>query len=83
MSVETTEYMAMLRRMIRAGGRRAANGDEPELAALIELAGVLDEAIAEAVAGQRALGRSWADIAMATGKSRQAAHERWGRRAAS
>ncbi|MCD5345044.1 hypothetical protein [Agromyces sp. S2-1-8] len=73
--------MAMLRRMIKAGGRRAADGDEPELRALIELSGVLDEAIGAAVDGQRELGRSWAAIAAATGTSRQAAQQRWGRRA--
>lgn len=81
MSVETLDYVAMLRRMIRAGGRRVAESDEHELAALIGLHAELDLAIANAVAGQREGGKSWQDIALATGTTRQAAHLRWGRKA--
>lgn len=77
MSVETTEYLAMLRRMLRAAGRRVADADEPELRELLELEVTLQEAIASAVAGQRASGRSWAAIAAATGTTRQAAHARY------
>jgi hypothetical protein len=81
-SVETGEYLAMLRRMLRAAGRRVADADEIELAELIGLENELHEAIARAVDGQRAIGRSWADIARATGTTKQAAHARWSRRSA-
>ena len=77
MAVETMEYLAMLRRMIRAAGRRVANADEYELAELLKLRAELDEAISVAVAGQRSYGRSWAAIAYAAGMTRQAAWERW------
>lgn len=80
MSVETGAYLAMLRRMIRAAGRRVGDADEVELAELLQLRGDLDEAIAAAVEGQRSIGRSWASIALAAGVSRQAAWERWGMR---
>jgi hypothetical protein len=76
---ETTEYMGAMRRMIRAAGRRAADGDEPELRDLLALQGELSAAVQVAVDGQRALGRSWAWIAAATGATRQAAYQRWGR----
>lgn len=80
MTVETTEYLAMLRRMIAAAGRRTREGDEIELRQLIDLTDHLTRAIHEAVTGQRALGRSWAYIATATatGTTRQAAQQRWG-----
>lgn len=78
MTVETTEYLAMLRRMIAAAGRRTSEGDEIELRQLIDLTDHLSKAIHEAVTGQRALGRSWAYIATATGTTRQAAQQRWG-----
>jgi hypothetical protein len=65
--------------MIRAAGRRAANADEFELAELVKLRDVVDEQIQVAVDGQRSIGRSWAFIAAATGMSRQAAWERWGK----
>lgn len=83
MSVETTDYLAMLRRMLRAAGKRVGDADEHELAELLALRDDLEEAIAVAVDGQRQTGRSWADIARAAGVSRQSAHERWGQRNAS
>lgn len=77
MSVETIDYLGMLRRMIRAGGRRVAAADEIELAALLELRAELDAAIANAVHGQHEGGRSWAEIGAACGMSKQAAAKRW------
>lgn len=77
MSVETTEYLAMLRRLIRAAGRRVADADEVELAGLLSIQQDLDQAIRHAVDGQRALGKSWSAIASAAGTTKQAAHARW------
>ncbi|SMQ73447.1 hypothetical protein [Agreia sp. VKM Ac-1783] len=80
MAVETEEYLSMLRRMIRAGGRRVAQADEPELAALMSLRAELDDAIVTAVTGQRAeLERSWAWVGSALGITRQAAQQRYGK----
>lgn len=83
MSVETPQYLAMLRRMIRAAGRRVGEADELELADLLSLHAELDEAVAAAVDGQRVHGKSWQDIARGTGTTRQAAHLRYGQRRAS
>lgn len=77
MPVETPEFIAMLRRMIRAAGRRAAEGDEIELRDLIALQADLTQAITTAVHGQRDHGRSWTYIATATGTTRQGAQQRW------
>lgn len=77
--VETTEFLGAARRFIRAAGRRVAECDEYELAALIELRADLDAAIAEAVEGQRAYGKSWAAIARGTGATREAAWQKWGK----
>jgi hypothetical protein len=80
-AVETSEYLSMLRRMIRAGGRRVAEADELELAELLALRAEVDEAFAVAVVGQReALGRSWAWVGAALGISRQAAQQKYGKR---
>ncbi len=78
--VETSAYGQMMMRMVRAYGRRAGRGDVEDLADLVQLREALDEAIAGAVTDSRRLsGRSWADIARATGTTRQAAQQRWGR----
>ena len=74
---ETLEYLAAARRFIRRAGERVADADEFELAELVELRGVLDDAIRVAVYGQRGHGRSWAHIGAALGITRQAAHEQF------
>ena len=77
---ETTDYAAMMRRMVSAYGRRVGDADPEDLAAMLELKAHLDAAIQDAVTLQRSThGRSWADIAKGAGTSRQAAQMRWGK----
>jgi hypothetical protein len=76
-SVENDEYVAFVRRILRAYTRRIASGD---IDALSELSGVLDDvetALGRAVLGLRLLGYSWAEIGHRLGVTRQAAHQRW------
>lgn len=73
-------FIAAARRFITSAGRRAAEGDEIELAELLSLQGDLDAAFQHAVDGIRARGYSWAYIAKATGKSREAAYQKWGKK---
>lgn len=76
---ETTEYAAMMRRMVKAYGKRVGDADVEDLAELLELQQVLDYVVKGAVQAQREnLGRSWADIAQAAGTSRQAAQKKYG-----
>jgi hypothetical protein len=68
----------MMKRMMKAHGRRVADGDVEDLADLIALQEYLDYVVKGAVQGQREThGRSWADIAQATGTSRQAAQKKF------
>lgn len=76
--VENAEFAAFIRRIIRRHGRRVAEGDPEDLAALLEVRALVDEAIAVAVAGQREQGWSWAKIGRAVGITKQSAQERWG-----
>lgn len=79
--IEATDYAAMMRRMLKAHGRRVADADVEDLQELIELQGALDEAIAYAITESRGRhGRSWTDIARAAGTTKQAAFQRWGKR---
>ncbi len=76
---ENPEYAGMLRRMIRAYGRRVADADPEDLADLVALRAELDAAIAAAVTGQREQhGRSWSEVARGLGMTKQSAHERYG-----
>lgn len=77
--VETIPYIRALCRMIRAAGRRAADGDEPELRALVQLRDEVEAAIQAAAQGQANSGRSWSFIAEGLGTTRQGAHKRYGR----
>lgn len=76
---ETGEYGAMVRRMIRAYGRRVADRDVEALAGLAALRTDLDAAVQLAVDGLRETGYSWGDIARVLGTSRQGAQQRYGR----
>ena len=71
------DYLGAARRFIRAAGRRVGECDEAELAELLSLQADLNDAIKTAINGQRAYGKSWADIARGTGTTREAAFQRW------
>lgn len=70
-------YAAFVRRVLRAMGRRMGDADPEDLVQLLAIREDVDAAITTAVAGLRASGFSWTDIARATGTSRQAAQQRW------
>jgi hypothetical protein len=75
--VENLDYAAFARRVIRAQGRRIVDGDIEELAYLFGLQREMHQAIDTAIAGLRAQGSGWADIALRLGITRQAAHQCW------
>lgn len=75
--VETMEYLNAVERFIRAAGRRVGDSDEPELARLFQMQGVLDDARVAAVRGMRARGVSWRVIGAAVGVTAEAARVRW------
>jgi len=74
------EFAGFVRRVVRAHARRIAAGDVEALADLVQLSAGVDQAVADAVAGLRRLGYSWAEIAGRLGISKQAAQQRWGGR---
>ena len=75
---ETSEWLKMLSRMIRAAGQRVADADEPELAQLVTLRDQFDQAMKIAIQGQNSQGRSWSHIGEVLGVSRQGAYQRYG-----
>ena len=76
-AVENTDYAAFARRVIRAAGRRIAEGDVEALTELLALTSELNAAIDIAVTGLRHHGYSWTEIATRLGITRQAAQQRW------
>ena len=77
---ETTEFAAMLGRMITAYGRRVGDADPEDLSEMLELHRRFEQIVGDAVRQQRERhGRSWADIGAAAGTTRQAAQMRWGK----
>lgn len=80
MAVETPEFLDMVTRLVKRAGVRVGDADEAELAQLVALRDVLEEAIRVGIQGQRQnTGRSWAHIGAALGITRQSAQERYGR----
>ena len=76
--VENDAYVAFARRVLKAAGKRVAAGDVDGLAGLVALSAEVDACIGQAVAGLRAFGYSWGEVASRVGVSRQAAQQRWG-----
>lgn len=79
MTRETREYLAFSQRIIRAHGRRVADGDPEDLRDMATLRATLRESLALGVKGLRAQGVSWARIGKAVNMTRQAAQAKWGR----
>jgi hypothetical protein len=76
-SVETPAFAGMVRRVIRAHGRRCALSDPIDLRELDELHHAVDAAMRDAVKGLREIGFSWSEIAEGLGVNKQAAWERF------
>lgn len=74
--VEDSDYFKMLKRMIRAGARRAGNGDEIELNEFQEVFNFFKDQMTEAVHLQLDNGKSWSDVAEGLGTSKQSAHRK-------
>lgn len=84
--VETTagrdSFTAFGRRIVRALVRRANEGELDALVGLLELQRHVDQAVTEAgkaLHSSAAITYSWAEIAQATGTTRQAAAMRYGK----
>ncbi|WP_251439121.1 hypothetical protein [Microbacterium sp. USTB-Y] len=75
--VETLDYVAFAKRIIRAAGERCANGDDFELGELVSVRDDLEEAITHAARGMHDNGHSWQYIADGLGITRQSAHARY------
>lgn len=76
---ENDEFAAFTRRIMRAYGRRVADGDIAALRGLVELREELDAQIDATVAELRGpkWNYSWSRIGEELGMSKQAAHNRW------
>lgn len=74
---DDTEFLKMLKRMIRAGARRVGDADEVELQEFLEVRRFFDEQFARAVKAQVENGHSWQDVGDALGISKQAAFKRF------
>jgi hypothetical protein len=83
MRVETPEYASFCRRVIRAYARRVAEADEVDLGEMLKVRDEMDAAIRAAVDGMRDRGESWTYIGKGLGVSKQAAEQRFGRKAVS
>jgi ribosomal protein S20 len=78
--VENESYFGMMRRCIKACGRRISEGNVEDIGVAIDLITEFEHVLAEGVAKLNAEGESWARIGDAAGITRQAAQQRWGTR---
>lgn len=76
--VENKDYFKMLARMVKAAGKRVAQGDGEDLLHFRQLQIEIDNAMLAAVTGLRRQGHSYAYIAKALGVSRQYVYQKWG-----
>jgi hypothetical protein len=71
--IETPEYAAMVRRVIRRYGERVGDADPVDLTTMVEISREFDHAVRVAVRGLRAAGFTWREIGEALGTSKEAA----------
>ena len=78
---DASDYLGFLRRVLRAYSERVLEGDVDDLTQLITLRSDVDRLIADTVTRLRSgpYGLTWTQIAAATGTTRQAAQQRYGR----
>jgi hypothetical protein len=78
---DASDYLGFLRRVLRAYSERVLEGDVDDLTQLITLRSDVDRLIADTVTRLRRgpYGLTWTQIAAATGTTRQAAQQRYGR----
>lgn len=77
-TVENDAYVEMMRRCVRALGRRIGDGDVEHVGLALALRDEMDAAIAEGVRVLHEAGESWSRIGRAAGMTKQAAQQRWG-----
>jgi len=80
---EAPDMAAFMNRTMRAMVRRAADGDQEVLSALVDVRAHLDEALRDSARALNARGKSWAYIGNELGMTRQSAYERFADRATS
>lgn len=79
--VETDEFMAFARRIVRAAGKRVGDGDPVDLAGLVAVRREFEAIEVLAVQAMREKhGYSWAEIGRDLGITRQAAQQFYGRK---
>lgn len=79
--VETDEFLAFARRIVKAAGKRVGEGDPVDLAGLVALRKELERIEVEAVGMMREkYGYSWAEIGRDLGMTRQGVQQSYGRR---
>jgi hypothetical protein len=78
---DASDYLGFLHRVLRAYRGRVLEGDVDDLTQLITLRSEVDRLIADTVATLRRqpYGLTWTQIGAATGTTRQAAQQRYGR----
>jgi hypothetical protein len=78
---DARDYLGFLQRVLRAYSGRVLEGDVDDLTQLITLRSEVDRLIAGTVTTLRRqpYGLTWTQIAAATGTTRQAAQQRYGR----
>jgi len=77
--IETPEFAAMVRRVVRALNRRVANGDVEGLRTLVGLTEFIQGMVAATVLElHERHGYTWEQIGRSMGMTRQAAQQRWG-----
>ena len=81
-TTDNTEMLKGLERMIRAAAVRVGEADEFDLEHLVKIRDLADQAVVEAVRIQKECGKTWEEIALGLGTTRQGAFQKYAKKIA-
>ena len=79
-ATDNTEMLNSIERMLKAAARRVGDADEFDLEHLVKIRDLAEKAVVDAVRLQKESGKTWEEISLGLGTTRQGAFQKYSKR---